>query len=217
MTTRPTVGVLDLQGGVQEHLEHFRRLGVDAAPVKEAGELPGLAGLVIPGGESTCLARLLRIFGLWQPLIDAHRSGTRFWGTCAGAILLATEVADGTPALGLLDITVERNAFGGQLQSFRCERLVPAVADKPQPLTFIRAPKISRLGPGVRSLLDMDGYSAVAEDDRCLATVFHPELTAGLAFHRYFASRCGLSPRTDVPDLDAGWSLQSWMDVSRHG
>ncbi|MDG4552745.1 MAG: pyridoxal 5'-phosphate synthase glutaminase subunit PdxT [Candidatus Competibacter sp.] len=219
--TAPTgsdpVGVLDLQGGVQEHLDHLRRLGVPGRPVKRATELEGLAGLIVPGGESTCLSRLLTIFDLREPIEQAYRSGLKLWGTCAGAILLARENLGETPYFGLIDIAISRNAFGSQMDSFNREALAPAVAREPVPLTFIRAPKIVRAGSGVRVLLQLDDYIAAAEDERILVTVFHPELTPSLAFHRYFARKCGLNPvGTDDAGLDPDWTPLSWTRFSSH-
>lgn len=212
-----TLGVLDLQGGVQEHLDHLRRIGVTARTVKRAAELEGLAGLIIPGGESTCLSRLLNLFGLDDAIQRAYSDGLKLWGTCAGAILLASENVGETPFLGLIDIAVNRNAFGSQLDSFNREMVVPAVAHEPIPLTFIRAPKIVRVGDGVRVLLQLDDYVAAAEDDQILVTVFHPELTPSLAFHRYFARKCGLNVAGgDDAGLDPDWTPHSWMDFSRH-
>ncbi len=211
------IGVLDLQGGVQEHLDHLRRIGVAARPVKRAAELTGLAGLIIPGGESTCLSRLLAIFGLDQAIRQAHDHGLKLWGTCAGAILLARENLGEAPCLGLMDIAINRNAFGSQLDSFQCEALAPAVAREPIPLTFIRAPKIVRTGDGVRVLLSMTDYVAAAEDEQILVTVFHPELTPSLAFHRYFARKCGLRVAGgDDAGVDPNWTPHSWMDFSHH-
>ncbi len=211
------IGVLDLQGGVQEHLDHLRRVGVSARPVKRAAELDGLAGLIIPGGESTCLSRLLNIFGLDAAIRRAYDQGLKLWGTCAGAILLARENVGEAPFFGLIDIAVSRNAFGSQLDSFNREALAPAVAREPIPLTFIRAPKIVRAGEGVRVLLQLDDYIAAAENDRILVTVFHPELTPSLAFHRYFARKCGLNVAGGGDaGLDPDWTPQSWMDFSYH-
>ncbi|MEZ5578613.1 MAG: pyridoxal 5'-phosphate synthase glutaminase subunit PdxT [Candidatus Competibacteraceae bacterium] len=177
-----------------------------------AAELAGLAGLIIPGGESTCLSRLLTFFDLREPIEQAYRSGLKLWGTCAGAILLARENLGETPYFGLIDIAVSRNAFSLiQLESFNRAALVPAVAREPVPLTFIRAPKIVRVGSGVRVLLQLDDYIAAAEDERILVTVFHPELTPSLAFHRYFARKCGLDPvGTDDAGLDPNWTPLSW-------
>lgn len=211
------IGVLDLQGGVQEHLDHLQRIGVAGRPVKRAAELADLAGLIIPGGESTCLSRLLMLFGLDDAIRQAHRDGLKLWGTCAGAILLARENVGETPFLGLMDIAVNRNAFGSQLDSFNCEALAPLVARQPIPLTFIRAPKITQVGPEIRILLQLDDYIAAAEDDQILVTVFHPELTPSLAFHRYFARKCGLNvAATDDAALDPDWTAQSWTRFSYH-
>ncbi|MDG4597697.1 MAG: pyridoxal 5'-phosphate synthase glutaminase subunit PdxT [Candidatus Contendobacter sp.] len=210
------IGVLDLQGGVQEHLDHLRRVGVAARPVKRAADLEGLAGLIIPGGESTCLSRLLNIFSLDKAIRQAYDQGLKLWGTCAGAILLARENIGEAPFLGLIDIAVNRNAFGSQLDSFNREALAPTVAREPIPLTFIRAPKIVRAGEGVRVLLRLDDYIAAAEDDRILVTVFHPELTPSLAFHRYFARKCGLDVAGDDAGLDPDWTPLSWTRFSFH-
>lgn len=211
------IGVLDLQGGVQEHLDHLRRIGIAGRPVKQAAGLAGLAGLIIPGGESTCLSRLLTIFGLREAIEQAYCNGLKLWGTCAGAILLARENIGETPYFGLIDIAVNRNAFGSQLDSFNCEALAPRVAPDPIPLTFIRAPKIVRIGAGVQALLKLDDYIAAAEDEQILVTVFHPELTPSLAFHRYFARKCGLDvAEADDASLDPDWTPQSWTRFSPH-
>ncbi|MBN1546731.1 MAG: pyridoxal 5'-phosphate synthase glutaminase subunit PdxT [Syntrophaceae bacterium] len=204
------IGVLDLQGGVWEHLDHFERIGILATPVKDATVLSTLAGLIIPGGESTCLSRLIRIFDLEKPIIDACHSGTKLWGTCAGAILLARSLKGEAPHLGLIDIELERNSFGSQLDSFVREALIPKVDPNPLPLTFIRAPKIIRVGQGVEILLKLDDYIAAVETDQVLVTVFHPELTNSLAFHRYFARKCGLSPSSEDVTEDPDWRLTSW-------
>lgn len=210
--TRTRIGVLDLQGGVQEHLEHFRRVGVQAIPVKNSDQFSELAGLVIPGGESTCLRRLLRNFELDRPLLEAHAHGMKLWGTCAGAILMATEILGEEPYFGLIDISIQRNAFGSQLDSFQSVVDVPAVTEVKVPLTFIRAPKIVRTGEGVRVLLRIDDYIAAAETSEVLVTVFHPELTPSTAFHAYFARFCGL-PTTETET--SRWSRNSWMHFNR--
>jgi 5'-phosphate synthase pdxT subunit len=201
------IGILALQGGIVEHQGHLERLGVASAPVKKPDDLDGLSGLIIPGGESTCLGRLLHIYGLDRAIDAQFRAGLKLWGTCAGAILLAKRVIGGHPILGLLDIEIERNAFGSQLDSFNRLADVPAVAPEPIPLTFIRAPKITGLGPGVRSLLQIDDFHAAAEDAAVLVTVFHPELTPSLAFHRYFAKKCSIETRERD---DAAWRPADW-------
>jgi 5'-phosphate synthase pdxT subunit len=210
-----TIGVLDLQGGVFEHLDHLQRLGIDARPVKQARDFDGLAGLILPGGESTCLARLLNIFGLEPLIVRKFQEGMKLWGTCAGTILLARSLTGETPHLGLIDIEVQRNCFGSQLDSFTCEALIPKISPEPAPLTFIRAPKILTVGEGVESLLRIGDFIAAAESPNVLVTVFHPELTRCLAFHRYFARKCGLHPRVKEAGLDPSWSSTSWTRLAR--
>ncbi len=205
------IGVLDLQGGVHEHLEHLERLGVACKRVKQAEDFKDLAGLIIPGGESSCIARLLNIFGIKDVLLQAHQNGMKIWGTCAGAILLARDVVGETSCLNLINIRVERNGFGSQLDSFVSEAIIPEVSRKPIPLTFIRAPKILDASNHVRVLLKIDDYIAAAENEKILVTVFHPELTGNLAFHRYFALKCGLNPAMDTnDDIDPQWNNSSW-------
>ena len=215
--TGKPLGVLNLQGGVVEHLDHLERLGINARPVKESADFEDLTGLIIPGGESTCLSRLLRIFSLDAVIKHEFERGMKIWGTCAGAILLAQTVTGEESHLGLIDIEVERNGFGSQLESFACDALVPAVAPEALPLTFIRAPKIIRVGPDVQILLKMGEFIAAVESPGVLATVFHPELTPSLAWHRYFARKCGLDPydETQVPSLDSNWDKNSWTRFTR--
>jgi 5'-phosphate synthase pdxT subunit len=210
------IGVLDLQGGVHEHLEHLESLGVPYQRVKQAKDFDDLAGLIIPGGESTCLARLLTIFELKDVIFQHHRRGMKIWGTCAGAILLARQVVDEQPCLNLIDIEIQRNGFGSQLDSFQSEALMAAVSPYPVPLTFIRAPKIINSGKDVRVLLRIDDYIAAAENDEVLVTVFHPELTGCLELHRYFAAKCGLqisAEQSFVANRD--WQSVSWTRLAR--
>ena len=212
-----TIGVLSLQGGVVEHLDHMERLGIKALPVKEEADFKDLAGLIIPGGESTCISRLLHIFALDDIILREFRRGMKIWGTCAGAILLARSVVGEAPYLSVIDIEVERNSFGSQLDSFASEALIPAVASQPLPLTFIRAPKITKVGNGVEVLLKIGDFTAAVESADVLVTVFHPELTGCLAFHRYFARKCGLEPYSEsqAPSLDPGWDYSSWTRFAR--
>jgi len=214
-TAGDTIGVLDLQGGVFEHLDHLRRLGITARPVKQVRDFDGLAGLILPGGESTCLARLISIFGLEPVIVRRFRAGMKLWGTCAGAILLARTLTGEKPHLGLIDIEVQRNSFGGQLDSFTCEAPVPDVSPGLAPLTFIRAPKILSVGQGVKVLLRVGDFIAAAESPDVLVTVFHPELTNCLAFHRYFAKKCGLQPRAEGAEIDPSWNSTSWTRLAR--
>ncbi len=211
-----TIGVLDLQGGVHEHLDHLERLGIAGRTVKEEDDFTALAGLIIPGGESTCMARLLTIFGLKGIILQHYRRGMKIWGTCAGAILLAQKVINEKPCLGLIDMEIERNGFGSQLDSFASNAFIEGVADEPIPLTFIRAPKILQVGKDVKVLLKIDDYIAAAENENILATVFHPELTGCIALHRYFARKCGLEPTTAVQhNIDPHWKSHSWTRHSR--
>ncbi len=205
------IGVLDLQGGVQEHLEHLAQLGVRGRRVKKAEDFAGLCGLILPGGESTCLSRLLRIFGLDDVIRVRHGQGLKLWGTCAGAILLATRVVGEEPHLGLIDLEIERNAFGSQLDSFTAEAVLPKVDAAPIPLTFIRAPKIRSVGTAVEPLLNVGDFIAAAESAGVLVTVFHPELTPSVAFHRYFAHKCGVPVNGMAAAGDEVWTRQSWM------
>jgi 5'-phosphate synthase pdxT subunit len=204
-----------MQGGVCEHLDHLQRLGINARPVKHARDFEGLAGLILPGGESTCVARLLKIFAIEPVIVRKYRQGMKLWGTCAGAILLAGTLTGETPHLGLIDIEVERNGFGSQLDSFACEALIPKISPEPVPLTFIRAPKILKAGKGVEILLRFDDFIAAAESPDVLVTVFHPELTGNLAFHRYFASKCGLQPDEGKRVRDPNWNITSWTRLAR--
>ena len=215
--TASVIGVLDLQGDVAEHLDHLARLGIKGRPVKEPAALTGLAGLIIPGGESTCLSRLLRTFGIVEALRDECRGGMKIWGTCAGAILLATAVLGEEPCLGLIDMVIERNSFGSQLDSFIREAVILGVSEGPLPLVFIRAPKILSVGTGVEVLLRIDDYIAAAESPGVLATVFHPELTGSLAFHRYFARKCGIELAAPGmrSDVDPTWTGSSWTRLAR--
>ncbi len=210
------IGVLDLQGGVYEHLDHLQRLGIAGRKVKRGVEFNNLAGLIIPGGESSCISRLLNIFEIKEPLLNAYGRGMKIWGTCAGAILLATKVVGETPCLGLIDIEISRNSFGSQLDSFKSEARIPQVAEQPIPLTFIRAPKIVNVGKDVKVLLKVDDYIAAAESENILVTVFHPELTGSLEFHRYFAVKCGLNPTVNIKSCsDRQWNYCSWTRLAR--
>jgi 5'-phosphate synthase pdxT subunit len=212
--TIPAIGVLDLQGGVVEHLEHLAALDVPARRVKQSADFDGIAGLIIPGGESTCLSRLLVRYGLDGEIKERFRAGLKLWGTCAGAILLAREVVGEAAHLGLMDIRVQRNAFGSQLDSFNLTVDIPVLHETSVPLTFIRAPKILSLGEEVSSLLQIDDYQAAAEDPNILVTVFHPELTPNLVFHRYFARKCGISVQAGGAQDDERWRTDSWVSYA---
>lgn len=182
------IGVLALQGSVAEHLSHLAALGqVQTREVRRPADLESIDGLILPGGESTTLSRLLKTFGLFEPLREKIQAGLPVWGTCAGLILLAREIDGESAHLGVMDIQVRRNAFGRQVDSFRLTAFVPAVSDKPTELVFIRAPWIERAGPGVEVLHAIEDKIVAARQGRLLATAFHPELTGHLQWHRYFA------------------------------
>ncbi len=184
------VGVLALQGAFIEHEKMLRRLGVDAIEVRLPEELEGLDGLIIPGGESTTIGKVGQRWGLLEPVRAFARSGRPVWGTCAGMILMAKEVADGVPGqplLGLMDVAVRRNAFGRQVESFEADLEVPALGEPPFHAVFIRAPVVTSIGEGVEVLTRLEGGAIVAvRQGNLLATAFHPELTDDERFHRYF-------------------------------
>jgi 5'-phosphate synthase pdxT subunit len=210
------IGVLDLQGGVVEHIDHLERLGIAAKPVKEPTHMQHLAGLIIPGGESTCMSRLMHIFGIAEVIRREFKRGMKIWGTCAGAILLAKTVVGESACLGLIDMEIKRNIFGSQLDSFSCEAAISPISPEPIPLIFIRAPMILRVGPEVNVLFRMGDSIAAAESPQVLVTVFHPELTGCVAFHRYFARKCGLHPldESKMPSLDVAWNNKSWTRLA---
>lgn len=186
------IGVLALQGDFAEHLEMLRRNGVDACEVRTLAALDECDGLVIPGGESTTIARLLIAFGMLEPLRQRIRDGLPTWGTCAGAILLANDVPslDREP-LGLMDMTVERNAFGRQVDSFEADLDVAGMDGPPLRAVFIRAPVITRVGPDVEVLASLaDGRVVAARQGHLLATSFHPELTDDARMHGLFVDLC---------------------------
>jgi pyridoxal 5'-phosphate synthase pdxT subunit len=183
------VGVLALQGAFREHRRALSDVGLDAVEVRRAGELAGLAGLVIPGGESTTMSKLMVAYDLEQPIRDLHASGAPIMGTCAGMILLSAGAVDGLPDqryLGLIDVDVRRNAFGRQVASFEAPL---RLGEDPEPLTavFIRAPWIERVGEGVEVLADYDGRPVAAARGTVLVTAFHPELTDDRRLHTRFA------------------------------
>ena len=184
------IGVLALQGAFREHLDTLRSIGVDGVPVRLPADLEGVAGLIIPGGESTTMRRLVDRWAMTEPLLDLASSGAPIFGTCAGMIVLAREIAGGEqPILPLLDVTVERNAFGRQLDSFEADLPVPVLGDQPVHGVFIRAPAILRSGPGVDVLGRLDDGRIVAVRERnVIATAFHPELAGETRFHRLLAT-----------------------------
>ncbi|NJD04025.1 MAG: pyridoxal 5'-phosphate synthase glutaminase subunit PdxT [Ruminiclostridium sp.] len=186
------IGVLSLQGSVVEHMNSFSRIsGVTAFEVKTAQDLDDISGLVLPGGESTTIGKLLKDFGLNAPVITKAKSGMPLWGTCAGMILMAKEISnESCTHLGLMDISVSRNAYGSQLDSFTACACIPAISPKDIHLVFIRAPWIEKAGEAVNILATVNGRMVAAQQENMLATSFHPELTEDLSFHKYFADMC---------------------------
>jgi len=184
------IGVLAVQGAFAEHMATLDAIGVEGVEVRLPTDLACVSGLILPGGESTAQRRLIDRWGLRQPILDLAGSGAPLFGTCAGMILLASEISDGDPtAFGLLDVTVRRNAFGRQLDSFETDLRVPVLGDQPVHAVFIRAPVIERAGPGVDILARLDDGRIVAVRERnVLATAFHPELAGETRFHRLVAT-----------------------------
>jgi len=184
----PKIGVLALQGDFREHGETLRRMGLDAPEVRLPRDLDPLDGLIIPGGESTTIVRLMRSSGLLEPLRTLAQDDFPIWGTCAGMILLAKRLDEtGLPALQAMDITVRRNAFGRQVDSFETDLPIPALGDDPFHAVFIRAPIIEEVGPAVKIVARLaDGTPVAARERRLLATAFHPELTSDIRLHRLF-------------------------------
>jgi 5'-phosphate synthase pdxT subunit len=184
------VGVLAIQGDFAEHIAVLKRLDVDTVEVRQPGSLEHVEALIIPGGESTTFSRLMDIYELRGPIKQMAGAGIPIWGTCAGMIMMATELIDGDPTLlGLMDIQVERNAFGRQVDSFETDLEILPLDGEPFRAVFIRAPVITRIGQDVEILARLPDQRAVAvQQGNLLATAFHPELTEDPRLHRYFLS-----------------------------
>jgi 5'-phosphate synthase pdxT subunit len=182
------IGVLASQGAFAEHIAKLYRLEVEAIPVRLPEELAGLDGLIIPGGESTSIGRLMQDYRLTSKISELAKKGLPILGTCAGMILLAKENSNAYPEpLGLMDITVRRNAFGRQTESFETELLIPVLGEKPFPGVFIRAPLIEKVNGKVEVVARLtDGTIVAARQGKLVALAFHPELTDDLRFHQYF-------------------------------
>jgi 5'-phosphate synthase pdxT subunit len=192
---RPKVGVLALQGDFREHLLVLRELGADAVPVRRESELNEVAGLVIPGGESSVMDKLSRTFGLAEPLKKRIADGMPVYGTCAGLIMLADTVRDaiaGQQTIGGLDVVVRRNAFGNQNDSFETDLDIPELGEPPVHAVFIRAPVVEVVGPKAHALATLeDGRVVAVEQGQLLATAFHPEVTDDYRFHSRFLDKVG--------------------------
>ena len=185
------IGVLALQGDFAEHVQMLRQLKVEAIEVRLPAHLDGLDGLIMPGGESTTFAKLALRFGLIQPLQQFAASGKAMWGTCAGLIFMAKDVGRDQPTLGVMDITVKRNAFGRQVDSFITPLVIAGLDKGTYDSVFIRAPLIETVGDNVIVLSTLlDGTIVAARENNMLATSFHPELTRDLRLHAFFLTMC---------------------------
>ncbi len=190
---RPRVGVLALQGDFREHLAVLGSLGAEAVAVRRPEELESIDGLVIPGGESSVIDKLSRLFGVAEPLTAAIASGLPVYGTCAGLIMIADTVLDsiaGQQSFGGLDVAVRRNAFGSQLDSFETDIDIPVLGEPPVHAVFIRAPVVESVGPATTVLASLaDGRIVAVEQGNLLGTSFHPEMTGDTRFHEYFLGK----------------------------
>ena len=197
------IGVLALQGDFREHLDTLGAIGVEGVEVRRPEQLSDVSGLILPGGESTAIRRLIERWGLREPILDLARRGAPLFGTCAGMIVLSREIeGDEAPVLPLLDISVARNAFGRQLDSFEADLAVPTLGDRPVHAVFIRAPVVERTGPDVDVLARLDDGRVVAvREKNILATAFHPELAGETRFHRLVAA---MASEHDDPGEGAG-------------
>ncbi|WP_368490429.1 pyridoxal 5'-phosphate synthase glutaminase subunit PdxT [Clostridium sp. BJN0013] len=185
------IGILSFQGGVIEHIHHIKLLKAIPIEVKNKYELDNIDGIILPGGESTTIGKLLVDTDMLEPLREKILKGLPTWGTCAGMILLANSIENSNKSyLKVIDIKVRRNAYGSQIDSFYYETLIPEISSSKIPLVFIRAPFITYLGSSVRNLCSIKGNVVAARYKNILVTSFHPELTDDLNFHRYFLSMC---------------------------
>ena len=184
------IGVLAVQGDFAEHIAILREIGVDTREVRLPEHLDALDGLIIPGGESTTLSRLMSIYHLREPVAQMAAKGRPVWGTCAGMIMLANEITEQDPVpLGLMDIGVRRNAFGRQVDSFEQPLQITPLSPEPYHCIFIRAPVVIRVGATVDVLASLDdGRPVAVQQSNLLATSFHPELTHDTRVHRYFVN-----------------------------
>jgi 5'-phosphate synthase pdxT subunit len=187
-----TIGILDLQGAVKEHIDKINELhGAEALRVKDGKVLEVIDGLIIPGGESTTIGKLLRDFDMLNPIKKKIEDGLPIWGTCAGMIILAKRIIGSDyNHLGVMDIEVRRNGYGTQLDSFITDEIVEGVSEETIPLVFIRAPYAEKVNEGVKVLCKLDNKIVACRQNNILATAFHPELTEDLTMHNYFYNMC---------------------------
>lgn len=189
--TELCVGVLALQGAFREHVAAVTRLGATAREVRQLKDIDGIDALIIPGGESTTMGKLLNEWNMLEPLRQRILNGMPVYGSCAGLILLCREIENSDqPRLGVLDATVRRNAFGRQVDSFETDLNIPEIGADPIPAVFIRAPVITGVGAGVTVLAEVKGQAVAVRQNNILATSFHPELTPDTRMHSYFLSFC---------------------------
>jgi len=185
---KPKIGVLALQGDFAAHMAALDREGLAPAEIRYPAQLADLDGLIVPGGESTTLLHLISKLRFESKLREFHRRGGAIYGTCAGAILVASAVSRPEQlSLGFIDIDVERNAYGRQRESFETTAIIPALGGAPFPMIFIRAPRIRRVGAAAEVLATHEGEPVLVRQGRILASTFHPELSADGRLHRYFA------------------------------
>ena len=195
MEKKPKIAVVAMQGDFQKHIEMLTRLGADAYPARLPADIARADGIILPGGESTTIGKLLARYGVDAAITEAARQGKPIYGTCAGLILLARGIAEGTgerggqPTLGLLDAVVARNAFGRQVDSFETALDVPALGPDPLRAVFIRAPYVAHAGPEVEALASYDGKTVFVRQGNVLGSAFHPELTDDDRPHRLFLSQ----------------------------
>ena len=182
------IGVLASQGAFAEHIKILKQLGVEAVPVRLPGELRGVDGLIIPGGESTTIRRLISDYNMMSEIVALAKAGMPVFGTCAGMVLMAEKVlGNELEPLGLMNMSVKRNAFGRQIDSFETELSIPVLGETPFPGVFIRAPVITQSDGNVEVLARLsDGTAVAARQGKLLVSAFHPELTTDLRLHKYF-------------------------------
>lgn len=184
--TAPTVGILALQGSVIEHESMLRKIGVNTLRVLKPEHLEQIDGIILPGGESTTLGKLLKLFSIAEPLKTKIENGLPVFGTCAGLILLAKEIEGEEPHLGVMDIRVRRNAYGRQIDSFIAHEVIEEFSPLPLELVFVRAPAIEKTFGKAKVLKELNGRIIAARQNNMLVTSFHPELTDDETVHRYF-------------------------------
>lgn len=181
------IGVLSLQGGVIEHINHIESLGHKGVQVKSKEDLDDIDAIILPGGESTTMGRLLNVTGMMEPLRNKIEQGMPVWGTCAGMILMAKNIEnDDRRHLATMDITVRRNAFGRQIDSFKTKKKIKCIGEDEIEIVFIRAPYVVDVGNDVEVMCEVDGNIVAVREKNMIATSFHPELTDDLSFLRYF-------------------------------